>query len=598
MATLPNAHTLVIGVSKYLSIPKLPPSVCDDASDVFSLLVDAQYCAYGGSVERLLDGDATAARICAGLQTLAGKAADRDATVFLYFSGHGTRVVGNGVTTDYLLPVDVEVTTPGVLKNAISAEQLARLLAAIPARRMISIFDCCHGGAFGATKDLDTAKSFEPIPDAAYTTLGLGTGRIFIAACRSSEVAWIEPGARNSLYTGHLLEGLRGAAGSHDQFIRVLDLISYIDGKVVATGRQQPVFHAGSEAHNFAIAFNHGGAPQPRPGAGPRSAGASSSSGFAELVTLVQEDEDIRATLTQFRSNFENVVTQIERIDAYKHVHDLLQQLETQYSLVPPMGPAPLDADAPQWMTMESLMPVIETSLDDLLAFAGPNAVISNGGLGLDRLSDIVVKTSVATKGRNSLEVAASARLMAIQVGTLGSKVNAKMVASAESIALAPLRAAFNDVLRRLSNASGTKRADRIREAIAAIGDIETSLKHKLWLHDKMQEMEQNARVVATFLTGTSDVSTEWEIVRSLTRQVLESGDSRWSTRLKQSFETVERGVTPVFVAEATRKALPVFRGALTNAFNHVDRDLLSLCVRLESEIAQPLQPLVNVLVG
>jgi hypothetical protein len=46
MATLDNAHVLVVGIAHLQHINTLPPTVLKDAQDVYNLLIDPQLCGY------------------------------------------------------------------------------------------------------------------------------------------------------------------------------------------------------------------------------------------------------------------------------------------------------------------------------------------------------------------------------------------------------------------------------------------------------------------------------------------------------------------------------------------------------------------------
>jgi hypothetical protein len=73
----------------------------------------------------------------------------------------------------------------------------------------------------------------------------------------------VRPGARNGIFTGHLLAGLRGGVASDDGYVRVFDLFEYVQPLVTADQPgQHPVFQAEIE-ENFALALCRGGAAQP-----------------------------------------------------------------------------------------------------------------------------------------------------------------------------------------------------------------------------------------------------------------------------------------------------------------------------------------------
>jgi len=260
--SLEDAHALTIGISGYQHINPLPAT--EDALDVANVLRDRSLGGYpDANVRSLLDGDATKAAILAELDGLASRTNDRS-TVFVYFSGHGGRAAGAGGETCYLMPVDGRDGSRDVLANtAISGAELSARLHKIPAARLTVVLDCCRASGIAEPKDIAPEVLGAELSGAALSPLAQGRGRVVLAASRSDGYAYVVPGARNGVFTGYLLDGLRGAAGGTGGVIRVCDLFHYVQQKVVAEqGRQRPVFKAELE-ENYPVALHRGGAPAP-----------------------------------------------------------------------------------------------------------------------------------------------------------------------------------------------------------------------------------------------------------------------------------------------------------------------------------------------
>ena len=256
-----NAHALVVGIADYANIRKLPK--VRDAEDLAAALVDPALCGYAPeNVTVLLDRDATQAKICAGLDSLKARCGP-DSTAFLYFSGHGGQVKAGANKGQYLLPVDVAY--PGdddLARTSLSGAEFTSALNAIRAKRLTVVLDCCHAGGIGETKDLGTGDEVATgVADHYLDELKAGTGRVIISATRASDPAYVREGARYGVFTGHLLDGLRGAARGDGGVIRVLDLYSYVQEKVVADQpNQRPVLKVELE-ENYPIARYCGGKP-------------------------------------------------------------------------------------------------------------------------------------------------------------------------------------------------------------------------------------------------------------------------------------------------------------------------------------------------
>ncbi len=263
MPVLENAHALVIGIGDYQYVRKLSASVSRDAMEVYKTLIDPLACAYlPKNVKLLQDEKATAAALRAELASLAQKT-DADSIVTIYLSSHGGRIEEGEYRGEYIAPVDVRVNLadPSVLAgSAISSDEFTAALSAIPARKVLVLLDCCHAGGIGETKSLapDTglAKGFS---QQMYDRLGAGSGRAILASARPDEESHILLGDQHSLFTKHLLAGLRGGVAGEDEFVRVFRLYEYVQPKVTAQWpNQHPRFKANLD-DNFPVAFYKGG---------------------------------------------------------------------------------------------------------------------------------------------------------------------------------------------------------------------------------------------------------------------------------------------------------------------------------------------------
>jgi len=246
-----DAHALVIGISRYAHIAHLRST--QDAEDVAAVLRDPACCGYPpAAVRTLIEDQATRAAILDALDALARDARD-GSTVFIYYSGHGARAAAGGDSRFYLVPVDATNASRDELdRTAISNTELAARLRVIRAGRLTVVLDCCRAAAVA---DPRLAEAVAP--------LGQGRGRSVIAASRATDYSYELPGERDSVMTGCLIEGLRGAARGVGGVIRICDLFQYVQEHVVALPiDQHPVFKAELE-ENYPVAQLRGGAPEP-----------------------------------------------------------------------------------------------------------------------------------------------------------------------------------------------------------------------------------------------------------------------------------------------------------------------------------------------
>ena len=290
MKTLTNAHALVVGIANYQYVTKLPPSVVRDSMDVYKTLVDPEACAYPQkNVILLQDGKATGAALREALAALAGKT-DGNSIVTIYLSSHGGRVEEGEDLAEYIAPVDARFDPADPSKLAatgISGDDFSAALAAIPARKVLVLLDCCHAGGIGETKSLAPATGLtKGFSQAMYDRLGAGQGRAILASARPDEKSYILSGDQNSLFTKHLLAGLRGGVAGEDEFVRVFRLYEYVQPKVTAQHPDQhPRFKANLD-DNFPVAFYKGGQKQLAP------APATTDEEFAYDVYISYADKE------------------------------------------------------------------------------------------------------------------------------------------------------------------------------------------------------------------------------------------------------------------------------------------------------------------
>src|SRR5262245_3905440 len=233
VTAMANAHALVVGIDDgYQWVRKLPP--LKDAAAVAALLKNEREGGYPPDQVRVLtNAEATNAALRQALADLAART-DTDSVVFVYFSGHGGRIPEGQAAGEYLLPVDADATTDDTLAaTSLSGTEFTAALDALPARKVIVIFDCCHAGGIGVLKSLDGRTVQPGLTENYYERLATGRGRVIFASSRDSEYSLALTAEQNGLFSKHLLAGLRGGVPGEEGLIRVFDLFEYVQPRVV-----------------------------------------------------------------------------------------------------------------------------------------------------------------------------------------------------------------------------------------------------------------------------------------------------------------------------------------------------------------------------
>ena len=256
-----NGHAVIIGIANYLSVCPLPATVLNDARDVTKILTTDAYCGYvPRNVSLLLDGDATLVRIREALDHVA-KFSGPDDTVVIFFSGHGALLGDSDDPISAILPVDCDGQE--LDSSCLSETEFSAALQQIPARRLVVLIDACHSGGAGSFKVHGRIKRQAlRFSEKSLGRLAQGAGRVLMASSRANETSLVLSGARNSVFTEHLLEILRGRGRtSGDGVIRVFDIFNHVAERVRHTvpGRQHPIFKASDLEDNFPVALDRGG---------------------------------------------------------------------------------------------------------------------------------------------------------------------------------------------------------------------------------------------------------------------------------------------------------------------------------------------------
>ncbi|MFH5804707.1 caspase domain-containing protein [Alienimonas sp. DA493] len=229
-------HALIVGVSDYEDprIPDLP--VCKaDARAVHALLTNRKI---GGvpptNATLLIDEAASQRAVERALNAL--RAVPRNATVFVYFSGHGARV---GEET-FLIPQDAEAEF--FSGTSISQTDLDRYLKRVPAARVVQFVDACFAAGLRSGPD-GTTKAFAADAEAALASF-TGRGRIFFGAAGADEEALTAPDKKRSVFTLHLLDALKGKADANsDGVVTAFEVAGYLDGSVSAEAAERGGLH-------------------------------------------------------------------------------------------------------------------------------------------------------------------------------------------------------------------------------------------------------------------------------------------------------------------------------------------------------------------
>jgi hypothetical protein len=270
MAELFNqGYALLIGVGECVDTTLSLSVTVQDMKALRQILVDPALCAYPDNdqhIQLLHDQTATKSGILDSLVQLRDRVAtDPEATVIVYYSGHGW--LEKDTNSYYLIPNDFDRYEWRT--TALSATDFNQALQSIKAKRLLVILDCCHAAGIGTAKDttsLPLPKGVVPSadPKGILDALTQGEGRVVFTSCRGEEQSWVRQDKTLSVYTHHLIEALQGAASQAGTTeVTIFDLANHLGKAVPATAatmnqKQTPRFEM-RDTERFAIALLQGG---------------------------------------------------------------------------------------------------------------------------------------------------------------------------------------------------------------------------------------------------------------------------------------------------------------------------------------------------
>ncbi|HBG73840.1 MAG: hypothetical protein A2X25_00980 [Chloroflexi bacterium GWB2_49_20] len=230
-----SSWALVIGINAYQNVSPLSYA-CNDADAVSKLLVD-ELDFPAKNVVILKDNEATKQVIMDTFLRFSDKANNPDDRVFVFFAGHGLTIDGLRGPIGYLVPVD------GDSDNKVSLirwDDLTRNSELIKAKHILFILDACYSG-------LALQRTVTPGSQRFISDMLQRLARQVITAGKADEVVADGggPQGKNSIFTGHLIDGIKGAALDSNGVLTANELMAYVYKEVGQDNRSEQTPHFG-----------------------------------------------------------------------------------------------------------------------------------------------------------------------------------------------------------------------------------------------------------------------------------------------------------------------------------------------------------------
>ncbi|WP_439640386.1 caspase family protein [Nevskia sp.] len=230
-----NSRALIIGIDRYEKVSPLSYAV-SDASEVRSILV-GELEFPEENVAYLTDAEATRSNILKAYLRFARDDIDVDERLLVFFAGHGHTKSGSRGEIGYLVPFDADTKD---LATLIRWDELTRNSELIRSKHVLFIMDACYGG-------LALTRHLQPGSVRFVKDMMLRHSRQVLTAGKADEVVADAGGPipNHSVFTGHLIEGLRGNAATPEGIITASGLMAYVYGKVSGDRNSNQTPHYG-----------------------------------------------------------------------------------------------------------------------------------------------------------------------------------------------------------------------------------------------------------------------------------------------------------------------------------------------------------------
>jgi hypothetical protein len=245
---LKERYALLIGISQYANSSLNLNAAAADAQALAKVLGDPEIGAYKpDNIRLLVDNQATRKNIVSALNTWLKNRVTADDSVLIFYSGHGA--LGNG-NEAYWVTFDAD--PEDLAASAISNKEISSAIAALPAKRKITLIDSCYSEA--------TAKKYRAVVPTNVFDEFKGTGVVTMTASTGAQKSVEVEG--HGAFTYHLLAALQGKADTNGNGVVELDEIwTYLNERVQKTAadagnKQTPVLMAERLEHGFPVTVN------------------------------------------------------------------------------------------------------------------------------------------------------------------------------------------------------------------------------------------------------------------------------------------------------------------------------------------------------
>ena len=329
------------------------------------------------------------------------------------------------------------------------------------------------------------------------------------------------------------------------------------------------------------------------------------------LSDLIAKPE-VAGPLSEFKAQLDTMHWQIKNLNEHKVLHDKFHDLEGLYlpsdALV--KGASPVTDD--DWEGLDDFSDQINEKVDEIAAQAVNIQYAAADALWLVKLKNAALAHKANVQAKDMTKLKSARQRISEVLNQQPAKVNAKLVEFARVVRLTLLVEVLNrihDSLRSSPDNGGLSslQLQKIKASAAQVDDIDLTLQTALFIHDALQQTDEELRrVEASVESDVGQVKEAWEYLSPKLQAICatKTADSaKWEKNLLASATQLGKALPstselendfPVERRGEIRKAFRGIRKEVPKVFNLVDKNLLAKCKKLEEEIGEPLDSLLD----
>jgi hypothetical protein len=230
-----TSRALIVGIDNYKNASPLSYAV-NDASEVRDVLVNELEFPTE-NVVYLAEAEATRQNILRSFLKFTSDDIGLDERIFVFFAGHGHTRTGIRGEVGYLVAYDSDVND---FSTYIRWDDLTRNADLVRAKHMLFVMDACYGG-------LALIRGLHAGSARFLRDMMVRYSRQVLTAGKADELVADSGGPlpNHSIFTGHLIEGMRGKAATAEGVITASGLMAYVYQKVANDTNSNQTPHYG-----------------------------------------------------------------------------------------------------------------------------------------------------------------------------------------------------------------------------------------------------------------------------------------------------------------------------------------------------------------